>query len=467
MASSINFSGLGSNIDFSAIRDAIIADRMRPVTQLQARTANLGSRSSALKQLNGLLANLTNASDSLTDNTLGTGRSANSSDGTIAYASATTAAGLGTFNLTVGRLATTLTQASKSFAATSDTVLAGGATSATFELRKGGAATGPSITIDATNNSLAGLRDAINAAGAGITASIVDLSGDGTQNQLVLNSIGTGTAGRVELVETTATGTGTDLTLRSLNPSGAVADFSALDAQLTLNGLTITRSSNTVSDAVSGVTFNLQKAGTATIEITQSVDISDNVQTFVDAYNAVQNFISAQYKVDGDGKPTGVLAGDATLRLVQHQLRDSLSAFSNANGGALTSLSDIGLGRDDNDNLTLDTAKLNSKLQGNLSDVRALLFGKTTGDTGIFETIHAAFNNLSDNVTGVVQTAINGYQSSITTLNNSILDQTRRISDLKDTLSRQFAAVDAAIGQLNSQGTALTNIMAALQPKSK
>jgi len=282
-----------------------------------------------------------------------------------------------------------------------------------------------------------------------------------------LTSKATGTAGRVELVETTATGTATALDLRSLNPPGAAGDFSALDAQLTLNGLTITRSSNTIADAVSGVTFNLQKAGTATVQIVQSADIADKLHTFVDAYNSVQAFMSTQYKLDGNGKPTGILAGDSTLRVVQHQLRDSLNQHSSGNGGAFTSLGDIGLGRDESGNLTLNTTTLNSKLQNSLADVKALLFGKTAGDTGIFETIHTSCNNLSDNITGAVQTAINGYQSSITMLNKSILDQTQRITSLKEMLTRQFAAVDAAIGQLNSQGTALTNIMAALQPKSK
>jgi flagellar hook-associated protein 2 len=101
-------------------------------------------------------------------------------------------------------------------------------------------------------------------------------------------------------------------------------------------------------------------------------------------------------------------------------------------------------------------------LAGSLSDVRALLFGKTVGDKGLFNSIHGAYDNLSDNVTGAVQTAINGYQSSIKSLNKSIAEQTQRISVLKAMLTKQYAAVDAAIGQLNGQGTALTNIMASL-----
>lgn len=468
MASAINFSGLGSNIDFSLIRDAVVAERMRPVTQLQSRSASLDNRSGALKALNGLLASLTSASSDLTDRTLGTGRSASSSDSSVVTASATTAASVGNFNLTVDRLATRLTQASMSFTAITDPILAGGATSATFELRLGGALTGPAITIDSTNNSLEGLRDAINGAtDTGITASIVDLSGDGTQNQLVLNSTATGTSGRVELVETTATGTGDALTLRSLNPPGAVGDFSALNAQFTLNGLALTRSSNTIAGAVAGVTFNLQKAGTATVGITQAADVADKLQTFVDAYNAVQNVIASQYQTDANGRPKGLLAGDPTLRMIQQQLRDSLNAVSTSNGGAFTNLADIGLGRNENGELTLNTSMLNSKLQSNLGDVTALLFGKTESDTGLFNSTHSAFKNLSDTVTGTVQHAINGYQSSIKSLNKSIADQMQRISLLKESLTRQFAAVDAAIGQLNGQGSALTGILNSLNAKKE
>src|SRR4029077_17103635 len=98
-------------------------------------------------------------------------------------------------------------------------------------------------------------------------------------------------------------------------------------------------STNTSSDAVTGVTFNLQKVGLATVSVTQASDISNGLQSFISAYNNVQSFFAAQYKQDGNGKPTGVQAGDSTLRLVQRQLRDPLNSLSTTNGGALTSLS--------------------------------------------------------------------------------------------------------------------------------
>lgn len=463
----INFSGIGSNIDFSQITNALVAERMKPVAQLQSTSSGYTSRSSALKQLNGLLATLTSASSALTNKNLGLDRASTSSDNSIVTASTTTAAVPGSIALNITRLATTLNQASDSFPSASAALVAGDplTATATFELRKGGAITGTVVTIDPTNNSLEGLRDAINTAGAGVTASIVDLAGDGTQNQLVLTSTATGAIGRVQLVETTATGTDTALNLRSLNPPGAVADFSALDSQLTLNGLSITRSTNTITDALAGVTLNLQKVGLATVNVTQASDIADGLQTFVNAYNGVQSFITAQNKQDGNGKATGVLAGDSTLRLVQRQLRDTLGSLSTTNGGTLTQLSDIGISRTTADVLKLDSSVLNSKLKSNLGDVKSLLSGST--DTkGLFNSISTAFSGLSDDITGVVQTAIDGYQRSIKTLGKSIADQIARANALKASLTLQFAKVDAAIGQINGQGTALTSIVDSLKPNT-
>ena len=124
------------------------------------------------------------------------------------------------------------------------------------------------------------------------------------------------------------------------------------------------------------------------------------------------------------------------------------------------------MGRTETAELTLDTSVLNARLQSNPTDVTALLFGKTTGNTGLFNSIHSAYSALSDSVTGAVQSALNGYATSIKTLNKSIADQTDRIAILKASLTRQYAAVDAAIGQMNGQGSALTGIVSALNGKN-
>jgi flagellar hook-associated protein 2 len=464
MASTTSFSGVGSGIDFTVIRDAILNQKTRPVTQLQTKVSNFNNRVDALTQLNAGLASLTTAAEALTVRDLGSGRSAATGDATVITASAATTANLGNYEVNITRLATTLAQASRSFASSDTPVLAGGAVSGTFELRKGGASTGVSFTIDATNNTLAGLRDAINAKNGGVTASIVDVNGDGTSQQLILSSKDSGATGRVELVETSSTGTLADLNIRSLNPPDG--DFAKLDAALTVNGLSITRATNTVSDAVSGVTLNLKKVGSTSIGVTQSADIENKLRGFILAYNAIEDYVTGQYKKDSSNKPTGVLAGDSTLRNVQQQLRDATRAISSDNGGTLSSLSELGITKDANGDLTLDSAALNEKLKSNPDDVKALLYGKTSAQEGLFQKLHNVSKGLSDNITGSVQNAISGYQSSIKNLNTRISDRLAALSHLKDTLTKQFSVADAAIGQLNGQGTSLTGIINALNKTS-
>ncbi len=464
MAPGISFSGLGSGIDFGAVRDAILSQRSVPITQLQSKVGNYNNRIEALKQLNTALASLTSASDILTNRDLGKGRNGVTGDANIATVSATSAAVLGNFDLNVSRIATSLTQSSRSFSSSTDPILTGGATTATFELKKGGASPGVEITIDSTNDSLEGLRDAINAKNAGVTANIVDIKGDGTEKQLVLSSTDTGASGRVELVETSATGTGADLNFRSINPPDA--DFTKLDAAFTINGLSLTRSTNTVSDAVTGVNLTLKKVGATSINITQSTDIENKLRGFINAYNAVQDFAAAQYKKDSKDRPTGVLAGDSNLRNVQQQLKNTINIISNDNGGSFNSLSQLGISATNDGHLEFDATVLNEKLKTNPDDVRALLYGKLDGQSGVFQNAKEILSGLSDDVTGSVQTSINGYQDSVKSLNDSISKRLEAINRLRDSLNRQFSAADAAIGQLNSQGTALTNIIKSLEPRS-
>lgn len=463
MANNINFSGLGSGIDFNIVRDAIINQKSRPIAQLQSKVNNFNGRIESLKKLNGLLAALTTAAENLTKRDVGTGRVASAGDAAIVSATANAAANPGILNLEVTRLATNLTQASRSYASTNAAVLAGGAASATFELRLGGANSGVEVTIDSTNNTLAGLRDAINGKNAGVTASIVDLKGDGTDQQLVLTSTATGASGRVELVETSATGTGAGLNLRSLNPPDN--DFSRLDAAFSINGLNLTRTTNNVSNAVSGVNLTLKKVGATAIDIAPSNEVEEKLEAFVTAYNAVQDFVAEQYKKDGQNRPTGILVGDPALRNAQRQVNSLTGIRAENNGGALESLSQIGVAISKTGKLELNKETLGERLRENADDVRALLFGKTAAESGIFQSAHAVSKDLSDNITGNVQTAINGYQSSIENINGIIANQSRVLNQLRDSLTRRFAAADAAISQLNGQGSALNNVIKSLQPK--
>ena len=460
MGSSIGFSGLGSGIDFDLIRNAIISSRSRSVSLLQNKISDYSGRIDALKALNTGLAGLISTSEALVNRDLGFERSTTTSDATIATASAEANTAVGTYDLDITRLASNLTQTSRSYASEDDTVLAGASTTATFELRLGGASEGTEITIDENNNTLAGLRDAINAADAGVNATIIDVTGDGTGNQLVLTSEETGSAGRVELVETTATGTEADLAITSVNPVSG--DFSELDAQFSINGLDITRGTNVINDALSGVTLTLKETGATTVSVVEGTDIQNRLLNFINQYNKIQDFVDEQYATDDIGRPTGALAGETTFRSVQQQLRNTLRTVSENNGGSLTTLADIGVNVLEDGRLELDSAVLNERLEANSSDVQALLYGATENDTGIFHEFESIANALGDDITGSVQVAIEGYQTSIESTNSTIESRLQYIEQLNQSLIRQFAAADAAIGQLNGQGAALNGIIDSL-----
>lgn len=461
----VGVGGFGSGIDFGVLIDAIVARNSRPLQQLQAQRSTVQARADALRELNARLIKFTEAARALAADTLAAARSATSSNAAVATAAATDGAAPATINLSVARLATAFAQATRSFASPNDPVLAAGATSATFELRKGGASSGPTITIDASNNNLAALRDAINAANAGVTAAIVDVSGNGSNYQLVLTSTDTGASNRVQLVETSSTGTEANLNLRALNPPGSPPDYSWLDAEINVNGLTVHRTSNKITDLVAGVTLELKSVGATTVTVNADAkSIADKVKAFVEAYNSVQDFILSQQN-DAAGKAGGPLASDATLRAVQRTLRDALAASSTSNGGAFANLTEIGIGRDDRGKLTLDQAKLDDRLRNAFDDAVALLAGRTPNNVGLADQILAAASSLSDQVAGTVQLAIKGYTDSVSRLDRLIADNQARLDRLRQSLTRQFAVVDAAISQLNGQGTALGNIIRSLQPQ--
>lgn len=200
--------------------------------------------------------------------------------------------------------------------------------------------------------------------------------------------------------------------------------------------------------------------------LTRSTDIENKLRGFINAYNAVQDFVNAQYKKDSKNRPTGILAGDPTLRNAQQQLRNAVGAISSNNGGSLEALSQIGISVTTEGSLEIDSTVFNDKLKSNPEGVRALLFGKTANDKGLFQAIHSITSGLSDSVTGSVQTAISGYETSVKSLNDTIAKRLENINRLRDSLTKQFSVADAAIGQLNSQGTALTSVIKSLEPKT-
>lgn len=247
------------------------------------------------------------------------------------------------------------------------------------------AAGSTTVTVDSGNNSMAGLAAAINAAKAGVTASVVN---DGTGSRLVLKG-GTGAAGAFTL--TPDAGAAPGLSAYAYDPASGANGLSvaqaAQDATLVLDGVTVTRGSNTVSDLIPGVKLTLSAATAAPVAIGAAVPtdaIAEAVQDFVSAYNQVKGTLDGATASGAAGAAAGPFASDSTMRGVVTQL-SQLTSTPLVSSGAVRTLADLGVKTNPNDGtLSVDTAKLNSVLAAQ-PDAVAALFNPTqaTSDANV------------------------------------------------------------------------------------
>lgn len=234
------------------------------------------------------------------------------------------------------------------------------------------------ITLDSTNQSLQGIRDAINKAGIGVSASIVS---DGSANpyHLVLTSTKTGETSSMKITVADASGGTADPALSSLltyDPAGTQAltqTSSAQSAKLTVNGIAITSASNSVTSAIQGVTLALAGVGTTGMVIAKDTSsVQTGVASFVKAYNTLNSTIASLTSYDADSGTSGALLGDASTLSLQTRLRQTLGKAVENAGASLTTLSQIGISFQKDGSLDLDTAKLGTAITNNFSDIATL-----------------------------------------------------------------------------------------------
>ncbi|OYY96157.1 MAG: flagellar hook protein, partial [Methylophilales bacterium 16-45-7] len=238
------------------------------------------------------------------------------------------------------------------------------------------------VTIDSSNNTLAGVRDAINAANGGVTATIVN---DGSANRLVITSKETGEINGIKITVADDDGNPTDNTGLSrlaydpLASNGSGKNMSQLQAPLNallnIDGIDVVKASNTVSDAVEGITLNLlTTSNSQAINLGVASDqtkIKESVTAFVDAYNKLNDTLRNLTKFDETGKSSGKLLGDATARSITSQIKSVVTKVVDT-GGTVTSLTDIGVSFQLDGKLALDSTKLSTAVANHFDDIAAL-----------------------------------------------------------------------------------------------
>lgn len=453
----VQFGGLITGLDTKSLISGLVAAERQPIDTLQNQKIVLQARQGIYGALVSALGGLKSAAQSLSLADDFNQRTAESSDSTVLTASADSTAQIGDNTIVVDSLAKAQSIQSTGFAGVTDAVGTG-----TLTLHVGANTT--TVTIDATNNTLAGLQSAINKSGARVNASIVNVGSSAAPDyRLVIQSKDTGIANAVT-VSGTLTG-GTD----PFAGGGTVVQAAA-DALLSINGLTIRRSANTISDVLPGVTLVLRKEGnhdgtidsadaSANVTVSQDNDaITDAVSKFVDSYNSVNKIVNDQFSLNPDTKRQGTLAGDASLRGVISRLRSELSAPGGV-GVGLKYLSDIGINFEKDGSLTLDDNKLKHALDTDpkgVSDLFALV------QNGVGKRIPDAVDDFVSSVDGILTFRQKDIQDNLDRIDQDVAREEARVTALQDRLTQQFSALEQMVSQLKSQGDFLTQNLASL-----
>ncbi len=287
-------------------------------------------------------------------------------------------------------------------------------------------------TLDISgNNTLVGLRDAINSSGLGVTATILTVSP--TENYL---SVSADTAGATTLrIVDDPDGTPTEL-LKSLN-QGANTEFK-------LNGVQVSKTSTQINDVIPGVVLNIKDTTTAGESVTVSVKSdrtteANALQDFVSAYNAVADQVNAQV-----GETAGLLSGDFLVRLVQENLRQLVGYQGSA---SVRSLAELGIEFDRSGKASFNQSTFDALSDSRVLDSFTFFGSETTGFGGL----SGLFTQISDPVTGLAKLQQDQYDTTDRRLTQQIADMTGDINSMQQSLSHQLSAADALLGQLESQ----------------
>jgi flagellar hook-associated protein 2 len=484
--------GIGSNLDINSIVSQLMSVESRPLTLLQNKQTAVKSTLSAFGQVQSALSTFGSAVTALTDIDQFQPFKVTPGDATIFTASAKSGAVPGNYTIEVSQLAQAQKLAAAGQASASAEIGTGTLTidfgtisGGTFDAASGqysgaaftsnGAAT-KEITIDAAHNTLGGIRDAINKAGAGVTASIVN-DGGTSPYRLVLTNTATGAANSMRI---SAAGDPGLTNLLSQDPgAGGVQSLkeisTARDAKLKIDGLDVSKPSNHITDLLEGVTIDLAKinpgAPTSLAVATDPTTISASVGKFVSAFNAINKTLKDLTAYNADTKTGAALNGESVIRSAQASLRSVLTSPVTVAGGAFSRLSDIGVTLDKNGTLTVDSTKLNKVLETNSAEVAAL-FVSTDITTGKPVRPAAANSNkgYATQLSELAKTfAGDGslLKSRTDGLNKSIADNQKRqdalnvrLASRENDLRKQFTLLDTKLGTLSSTSNYLTQQLA-------
>jgi flagellar hook-associated protein 2 len=444
----ITMSGFNS-IDWNAVLEAVMKQESQPLTTMQTQRSALSSKTTTFSTLATKLSALETAASDLTSSSTFAGRKVTSSDTSIVTASGGSSAMIGTYDVLVRSVAraqvTTVGSSDATGAPIPDsdqTVVATGG-SLDFHTADGDV----SVTLAAGSYTLSDVASAINGtAGIPVRATIVQANGN---YQLVLTGNSTGVS---HAFTATNNLTGGSVTWGQANA------MAASDADVTINNVQVTSDSNTITDAIGGVTLNLLHQSTTPVAVGVTEDSSatkDKVSAFITAYNDLNSFIKTQQSA-ALGGDTSSIGNDALLR----GLRGNLSATllqTFAVGGSYQNLAEIGLEFERDGTISLNQTMFDDAFESHQADVEQLLSG-TDSVSGAFDSIKAQITEYT-RAGGLVPDAKTRLTDQVTALDARISAMQDRLAIRRQSLLQEYTAADQLISSLNSQKSSLSSLV--------
>ena len=476
-AGTLTAPGIGSGLDVKSLVTQLMALEQRPMTLLtsqesryQAKLSSLGTIKSALSTLQSAASGLTSSSTSQYSSTV--------ADASILTTTPTSNASPGTYKVTVSALAQAQKLLSGGTASMADAIGGGGSTTLTFTLgtisSDLGAVDGVysdahfaanpgkspvSVVIDGTNNSLTGIRDAINNANAGVTASIIN-DGGTSPYRLTITSNDTGAANSLSIA---ASGDAAVAALLAYDPQGTqhlTQTQVARNAALSVDGVAITSASNSVTDAIQGVTLNLTKVHANPLTDFTSVTVQRDSSGLNPAMSALLNAYNGLNKTVGGltGK-AAAFQGDSGVLEMRSKVRDILTA-PQATGAGITLLTQLGISFQKDGSLAVDSAKFNAAVTAN--PAAAAAFTAALG-----RAVNAAATNLLGSA-GPITSKTDGLNNSIKNIQKREADLQHRLDATQARYQKQFSDLDTLLGKMAQTSTYLTQQLASLyNPNAK
>jgi flagellar hook-associated protein 2 len=462
---SISSVGIGSGLDVKSIVSQLVALEQKPLDKLKLAGTTVDTKISAFGEFKSMFSTLASAASSLNSLTTWNAVTATSSNTSAVTATALGGTAASNFSVEVLTLAKTQSTASQAFLPTGSMPGAGtlqiqlGTWTAPGDTFTGGSATAVDITVEATDT-VSGIASKINGANAGVTATVLtDASGE----RLLLRSKNSGADAGFKMSVTNDGGITDPLdpTLTDeFGLSGLVYEATpgstmtqqGFDATAKLNGIAISSASNTFSNVVSGVSFTALQETTSAAEISIGRDessIKTGIQTFVDAYNKINQSMSDATKYDAGTKTSGLFQGDSGVNSLLSAMRGILQAATG--GGAYSRLADIGITAERGGNLTLDSAKLGTALSANFSDVKNLFKADTSND--LSNGVAVKFKKFADGLLSIDGLFASKDASLKRSLAQNLKDQTKssdHISRYEAQLNAKYSALDAKMASLTA-----------------